>query len=768
MDRFLRNVWSIASVVFLILMLPINVYAASSASTQSMEQTGAVTQAAVSAGQSEVSTAKWNVMLLIDTSGSMNDTDPDHMTLSAANQFVDDMSNSDLTQSSGIDAKVGVMTFSNDTTSLVGLTSIGSENNKSSIKNAISSIQYTAYGTGSTDLGVAVYNAAQALKEENKNNDSNSEIVLFTDGFSERVADPAASEEKLQNAFQTAKELNCNIYVIGMNSKNKILPEGQQEIEKIADTAQVGDGVVEPAMGDTSATKSKVNYLITDNYDSARAFYVGVYANMMGVVSEPLKDGKFTIDSGGIVEADVNVSSQYGISSIKITDPNGTELKEDGQLYSVSGDNNYKVAKIIKPALGEYTVTIESNDPDVVSAMVVKLYGIEIKLSAEAIPNEDSSQTGITDSPYVGKVSVTPTYKGNSYKDSEFAGSINKAEFMLNAETNSYSLTYDDASGNYIGFFPASDGTYEITATLANEKMSRTAECKLDVKNGWELKDGRYSYDLGTIKVKRGTRQNLDLSSLINNTVLKLQSVQVGDPQQTVKKNIVTAEADQNNIVITGKNVGEDVFSATATDKDNKTWNLSGKVEVSFGLFLYEYIIIAALAVLLVLAIYFLIKKLKMANGIFYMELINLEDNSSVDSDISGYPRGDRFSLWKLAEIAIRQVSAENKKSAEDQKILDIVKNEKNKISEREIVIARAKTVNGEVYKTYKLKNHNKLSILDGICYQSKNLEMRLSFKPFSVSNGFGGESRTDKKFTPINKGGKKGLKTQDNNGWGK
>ncbi len=432
---------------------------------------------------STATTAKHNIILLIDQSGSMNATDKNRLSLSAACQFIDQISTVsnellDLTAA----ANVGVMTFSQRTDVVVPLLSLDTEANKNYLKSEIRKIKYDPVNTGGTDLSTATSDAMEMLKQQSTEGVKNI-VVLFTDGYSENVLDQNASAENLKNAFRIAEELESQLYVVGLNHNGKIKEAGQQEIYNLANTVQVGEGISKKAANDKKALRDTVNYLITDNIGDVREFYGKIYANMIQSDLIYIENHEFIVDSSGILEADVTIYSDSKISEVIITDPDGNRMTEDAASYFVSGDDFYKVIKILNPKTGKWKVEVVSGDENYKS-YVIKFYGVEAAVNASWDTGKNLSDSGL-DVPYVGKVTVIPMYKDEVYTDEAFVQSVTKAEFTAGLEgekeAKTYPLTFED--GAFVGYFPVEKGVYHIDAVLATDIMNRQVSCTLTVTN---------------------------------------------------------------------------------------------------------------------------------------------------------------------------------------------------------------------------------------------------------------------------------------------
>ncbi|SFE45769.1 vWA domain-containing protein [Trichococcus pasteurii] len=112
------------------------------------------------------------VALVIDTSGSMAETDPNHLRKTAADIFVDMLSPED---------HVGIVSFATEATELVPMQQVGDTANKQTIKNTLASITEV---NGNTNYRAALEKAEEQL--ESIDDPAVRKVILFlTDGVPE-------------------------------------------------------------------------------------------------------------------------------------------------------------------------------------------------------------------------------------------------------------------------------------------------------------------------------------------------------------------------------------------------------------------------------------------------------------------------------------------------------------------------------------------------------------------------------------------------------
>lgn len=592
---------------------------------------------------SMVSTQPYNIMLLIDKSGSMNSTDQQRLALSAACQFVDQLSTT--YGDKVLTMQIGALAFGQMTEEVAPLLNLESEENTKRLKDGINAIQYNKSGTGGTDLGVALRDAAMELKE-NGVKDGRNAIVLFTDGYSDNVLDAQVSAQALEEAFKQASELESEIYVVGLNQGNFIKPEGQAEIYHIADTAQIGEGLMPRAENDTFTESPWVNYLITDNMDDVREFYIALYAHMFQSEWEYVDNHEFEIETGGVLEANVTVYSNTEITEVEVTDPNEEVMYEDGENYVVTGDDFYKVIRIMNPEKGYWNVYVTSHDENY-KTYVVRFYGVEAAVSAswgEASEFPDSTVAG----DHVGQVVVTPMFRDEPYVDEDFAEGVFIKEFTAahNGKSETYKLEYDRKSSTFVGYFPVEDGDYHISVTIEDDNMTRTVECDLSV----DVPDPVQTFhmDIGAFELKKEENQTVDVSALTKVKDLEIQSVSVEQPLGgDFDKTVSSAELadDKGAIVISGENKGEGILKIKAVDGDRNEYTLTGRITVKNDI-PWAKIAVAAGAFagvcILIFLVVLLLSKFKYAEGTFEI-MVDDKNENRLTGTVSTYPKGKHF-----------------------------------------------------------------------------------------------------------------------------
>ena len=166
---------------------------------------------AVSAEETGTS-EKIAVSLVIDTSGSMAETDPTNLRKTAADIFVDLLSPEDY---------VGIVSFSTDVTELAPMQQVGDAANKQNIKASLAPI---VNANGNTNYQLALQKAEQQL-DSYAGEDVRKVIIFLTDGVPEPDyalrEDTAFMTAYMESLWQTTAQIglkNYAVYALGFGS----------------------------------------------------------------------------------------------------------------------------------------------------------------------------------------------------------------------------------------------------------------------------------------------------------------------------------------------------------------------------------------------------------------------------------------------------------------------------------------------------------------------------------------------------------------------
>jgi len=162
-----------------------------------------------------------DVILIIDTSGSMNQSDPERITVEAARLFIEMIE--------AENSRVGVIEFATNL-NIMPLTPVDTEENRETLSAFIEGFVYSGW----TDIGLAMREAAEMIIEYG--DEANSPlIILFTDGEIALGAGlPRTEQESYEDVWWALEALEDSvpIYTIGLNYHMDVNVELLEEISQ--------------------------------------------------------------------------------------------------------------------------------------------------------------------------------------------------------------------------------------------------------------------------------------------------------------------------------------------------------------------------------------------------------------------------------------------------------------------------------------------------------------------------------------------------------
>lgn len=599
----------------------------------------------------------YNIAILIDKSGSMNGTDRNHLAQEAAKMFVDSLyeEGNGLAVSS---SQVGVIAFADTAETITEMREVNS-GSIAEIKNGIGSIDYYASGTHGTSLGLAVKSATEMLAEEDNSVRKNL-IILFTDGYTEAV-DLAQSAEDLTIGLKSAKDLESEIFVVGLNNGGKITEDGKKEIWNIANSTQRGGGLL--LSDEKDDTNGKVNYLITDSMDEIRGFYIDLFAylleapevesvepengvpeairkarkNQLGGETEEDEDKwnyyKINVTSSSIAMIKIYILSKDLIGEIALWNPDGERADAVGRVQDGTG---YKLLTITQPALGSWYVGTLKDVQVQYDVRYIFITGIRFGI--------DLKKTGITS----GRVTISASYGGQPFTDL-FQEQTVAALCTVTPESNEkpfrFELNSDPDAGTLDGDFDVPmPGRYWVEVLVAADQLEHTLEGFLDF-------DVEASLD--EVTLRKGKTVTIDLNEALQ---LDWKDLTVDISGVDVPANAPVAVSKVGNVLeIRGLQFGETELTIHATTSLGTEMEIPCTVRVQRNPLLF--IMLGSLFLLLiVVAGYWLRRRNQRLPGVFRVSCETAERSGNprnlVAEDSDGI-RGQSFTMYALIQSAL-------------------------------------------------------------------------------------------------------------------
>ena len=402
------------------------------------------------AAEENVSTAnRYNVVLVMDKSGSLRDadgvgTDPDGLRFDAMKLFL-----GLLTETGN---KVGAIAFDETIRYDSGLKAVDSLDGKKELVQAVEALG-TSYDT---DIGLAVLRAAETLSGMKDKNGLPCAILLLTDGMTDFSGNPRSwflhdrSEAAAQRALQIAQEEGITIHGILLDVDGRA-QNGEDEIRFYTDGTR---GQIETVSSPEDLTAAFARFYSIINKTE--------YNNTNRVVfpDQGEVETVFSVPAFGTEE--VNIVIEHGnalsrLESIRVTAPDGSDYPVDAHMLEAS---RFQLIKIPEPMSGRWRVALRGTPGDSVDICMIYNASMSVALGSDA-----EGETGEVLKPILFRAVVTDTdvnIDEDTLRDirCELAvknlstGETIRYPMDVGADGYSLSLTFDQG------------GEYEITAVV--------------------------------------------------------------------------------------------------------------------------------------------------------------------------------------------------------------------------------------------------------------------------------------------------------------
>lgn len=509
-----------------------------------------------------------DVVLVIDTSGSMIRSDPERLVLQAGRTFANMMPS--------IDSRLGVVGFSDKSVTYTtrngkpAFYDMSDISSVADIHDVFSNIKYD----GDTGIGFGLSKAVELFQSDSRKDVSRA-ILVFSDGVDDLPqVQYQEAQEQLADAVAWASKNQCPIYSVGFNYRNddgkdSLGGEGMDKLNYISKN--------------TNASVSEVN----DIKDIEQTFS-DILATICGVQSDTQKvpgDGKrheIPIEvSPGVVEMNIRIAcnTEKALSTGKIelkdVDGKNIELKnKDGVRYDL--EKRSANIKVTKPAVGTWTLVLDGIKGDDITIGLLNHYQISLKLQCE-LPKGNPADTA-----YSGdKVTIVAKLVDSDGKDvpKEYYDDIVSAEAEVcsraaGSKPEKVKLTFKD--GALKGEFTA-DGkaAYEIKAVVATPNYTKNA-LKVITNGNKPLELTGEEIPNQVVNVKKSIIVP-DIYSYVSDAEgdeIRAEVADLSDP------NTAAVQINDGSLDIKGLKWGSTVVKIVYTDVQNNTVEQSFSVKV--------------------------------------------------------------------------------------------------------------------------------------------------------------------------------------------
>lgn len=446
-----------------------------------------------------------DLVVVIDSSGSMNTSDTSRTALDAVRMLVNMMP--------AKDSRVGIVGFNTEATVLTknpsgknALISLEDFTGVETIRTDVSTIVYS----GGTGIGNAV-KAATDLLNSNSDDEHTKAIILFTDGVNDfgydRIA-LSACEDNEVDAVKWAKRNNCYIYCVGYDyvtsSGVSSMGTGGEGLKKLQNIADSTGGVckainsisdIEQLLIDFLADVCELNYKTIATIPGDGGFHECIIP-----VSPSVIEANIRIAGGG------TNAIKYG--KIRLYDPVGKEIKL-ANSGNVRFDTDATAAsiKVIMPKAGDWRLTVEGiNGEDI---HVGLLEHFKMNLTSQLV-FPDGNPDGVAYTNDVIGIKTWLTYEDADLENDEIYDAVTSATAVCVSRANkndkkTITLTRDGRS--FVGSFVIpEDSYYDITIRLDWDTVYREDTLTVMSSNT----PVKLVKDIDDIKVNKGKTITID------------------------------------------------------------------------------------------------------------------------------------------------------------------------------------------------------------------------------------------------------------------
>lgn len=420
----------------------------------------------------------YEIALLIDVSGSMNQADPKRISIEAAKAFAY------YYPSQAEYFKISVILYNTDVIAAVNGVDVTTEEGMETYQQSLDTIgklgrngrfnDFVCWAKD-TDIGEAIVEAEKILSASNAGKKA---VLLFTDGkidldnsFEVTTPEEQASRDNSFACAQKFHDAGIPMYTVGLNYNNGVDREFMQQL------ADMTDGKFAEC---TSA-------------DQLVSFFQDVYANLTRstfnpappIVIQPNVESKHSVNIYGqaISEANLVLFSSAVIDTFTVTNPNGVVIaqgKADGSVSAaddcIINRNNLTInVKLINPTDGYWTISFMSATSGTVQIGEIYLYNLNVANDSDdtiTVGNSVVFQPVLFNADTNSRITTQAIYESSTCTVAVNGNGVNAV----------YNAPLNEAKNGYKLPLPFDmPGEYNVTYKITNEQFEVETSGKLYV-----------------------------------------------------------------------------------------------------------------------------------------------------------------------------------------------------------------------------------------------------------------------------------------------
>jgi Mg-chelatase subunit ChlD len=401
---------------------------------------------------------RYNIMLVADASGSMNNTDKRGLRFEAIGKFVA------LLAERG--NRVGTVVFNSDIASKLDLADVNCISDKGKIISNIQNVPASGY----TNIGKALQTAVDMLNKD-KNPDLPSIILLLSDGNTELKTkeEEKISLEQKADAIQAARDAGYKIYTISLNA------DGTADSKELSQIANATAGQFQEVK-----KADDLEYVFSMYYTLIFSSKLNKSDVKIFKSSGEIND-TFEIPNVGVEEVNIILSGKA--TDYSLTDPSGKEYSKVELVSSTYSSDTYNVIKIADPLEGTWNYSVKGIPGDKIQINIV--YNTNLSQEIKTTPQKDTylAKDKITITTYLTEAGQP--VQANQYDC--FTATLSITDGEGNTESKEMSLSADGYSYEFV---PQKRGTYTVRANIVGQDYNiYTDDIKINVDNTPPIKN---------------------------------------------------------------------------------------------------------------------------------------------------------------------------------------------------------------------------------------------------------------------------------------
>lgn len=582
--------------------------------------------------EKESSNNRFNVVIVLDASGSMKNTDPNGFRYEAISQFT-----GLLAEQGNV---LGGVVFHTDLAAEKTLTEITSQAGKDAVTDMLKSIPSNG---GWTNTGAGLARAVEMIKQ-NGDPELPSVILFLSDGNTEMASKEAtqASLDQKADAIQEAREQGIQIYSVCLNANKSA---DVSEMRQLAD-----------ATGGVFQEVAKAE----DLQDVFNSFYNLIYGtSTITLVDEVFPDtGRLetTFDVPGLGVEEVNIIIYGNTTKMSLLKPDGSESSATAVV-----SETFSMLKLTDVVPGTWTLVTEGVPGD--SIKINMVYNTNLGVEMSIIPEERIINPA-------DPVTITAKLKGNNVlatSGDQYVGYTAELQVLDAYGELLESIPMEVVGDHFEAKQTFEEGTYYYKAIIKGNHIEKESEKVGPLTSTTDVLTEDEKNNTPPVPVNPVVEETVNIWPFVGgNFTLDMNTLATDAQDSTLRYKVESSSfiegtdytVDSNGILTMDHfSLSKGAFTISATD----SWGLSCEIEVivksvNIGLLTLIGIGVLALIAAIIFGILLYIALTKPFRG-------TISAQSYCNGTYKGIPRSPRRGREKLARFGMDNVGLDYQKS---------------------------------------------------------------------------------------------------------